>query len=137
MDRVGPYEVNLSQEDCLGEGSFGAVYPAKHAETGTVVAAKCIKPKPGFVNWDQILQELATLKAASEPGHRNILTLLDHVEKVGAKRRVLWIMTEMCELGNLNEYSLKYLLSDKHKAHIMQQMSSAPRGINASAISSS
>ena len=57
-------------------------------------------------------------------GHRNILNVLDTYEEEKDKKTEFWIVTELCELGNLAVYVEDYIVETEHKLDIMEQISS-------------
>lgn len=74
MQRLGKYE--WGPQDFLGEGSFGKVYKGKNAETGQVVAVKCMDMKnfkdPYML--ESLKNEVSVMKQLSSP---HVVRMLD------------------------------------------------------------
>eukprot|EP01104_Vermistella_antarctica_P014929 TRINITY_DN479_c0_g1_i1.p1 TRINITY_DN479_c0_g1~~TRINITY_DN479_c0_g1_i1.p1 ORF type:complete len:526 (-),score=156.67 TRINITY_DN479_c0_g1_i1:267-1787(-) len=82
----------------LGQGAYGAVYKAVHADTNFVMAVKTIQgcgtdPK----GQEDLRKEIDILKRCR---HNNILNLYGCV----AKDNTLWILMDFCGLGALTDY---------------------------------
>ena len=109
MERLGDYEISLRPRDSLGEGSFGQVYRGTDTRTGAPVAAKCVK-ESARVDAPQIRAEIDILKAVK--GHDNVLNFIDVFEdsfedkSTEMDKALFWIITEICGMGNLYEYSV-------------------------------
>ena len=112
-DKVGQYKLG----EKVGEGTFGKVYIGTHEDSGAKVAVKRV----ASMTWDVAKREIDTLKVVQ--GHANILALLEY--KTDEENLLCWIITELCDLGNLTEYSKRYLLDNRHKLIIMVQCSNA------------
>ena len=92
-----------------------------------MVAAKCITiPVSAGLqeDWKRVIQELEILKTVSVPGHVNILNVIDHYELMEESAKILWIVTELCGLGSLDNYCTKRLLGVGHHVDIMEQVTS-------------
>ena len=104
----------------MGEGSFGSVYQVTHRDTGVDFAAKCISPKKEpFIGMTK--NEIETMKKIK--GHKNILEIVDNYEITSPGRIHFWLVTDLCDLDNLENYAQKYSLTDGHKVHIMEDVS--------------
>ena len=120
MEYIGDYKIEWFPP--LGKGSFGQVYRAMHKDRGDVVAAKCMQPPTTMIQMTK--QEILTIETVK--GHTNILDIIDHFD-ITAKDNIqyFWIITDLCELGNLERYAQNYILEIGHRVDIMQQVSSA------------
>lgn len=119
---VGGYKVNMLCQ--LGHGAFGVVYKAKRQGSDVAAAAKCITYK----DESQATNKLAVNMAENETsifrqlqGHRNVVTLLDHVDS-GQNH---WLIMEYCDLGDLQHYLSNGQRSLLQKIKIMYECTTA------------
>ena len=119
---VGPYKIKY--HGLLGRGSFGEVFHAKNLDTNEEVAAKRIIPPKDF-NWKSTVventrREIEILKSIQ--GHENIIKVYDTYDLM--EDNEFWIITEYCNVGDLNEYLKIYDVNENRKVHIMNQVAS-------------
>lgn len=92
----------------LGEGSFGAVYRARHKATNAIVAVKII-PNPHNGNGDdseadKIMSEIDILSKCDSPF---IVGYFECFVKANKKRREtseMWIVMEYCDMGSILDF---------------------------------
>ena len=113
METIAGYKVNT--RELLGRGGFGEVFVASN-EAGKV-AVKRVWLKT--VSLQDIQAEVTTLKTVKP--HKNVLKYLTSEEK----RDFLWIFTEYCDQGDLNQYCTTHELSFTHKLDICHQCAQA------------
>jgi serine/threonine protein kinase len=77
-DAVGPYRI----EAVLGEGGMGRVFRAAHAQTGTLVALKLLKPEYAG-DEGHVRRLLREARAAGTVEHRHLVGVLDAGEDEG------------------------------------------------------
>ena len=90
---------SFSIKKTLGKGAFGQVYKVKDTQSREF-ALKCIECTPQF-DFQRALGEIRTLKRLSHP---NVLKI--HLADVKSGSRIgtwVYILTEFCEGGNLNQ----------------------------------
>ena len=124
---VGDYWIKTDVDDSLGTGSFGQVFPGTHKVTEQEVAAK-------LSTWDKDLiipeadREAELMKKI--PEHDNVIKILDYIKKdiivrhVGKKDKTyvqIWIILELCTLGNLIDFVEETTLEFLHKVDLMLQ----------------
>jgi serine/threonine-protein kinase len=77
-DAVGPYRI----EAVLGEGGMGQVFRASHAQTGSLVALKLLRPE--YAGDERLIRRLLReARAARTVEHRHLVGLLDVGEADG------------------------------------------------------
>jgi len=89
----------------LGEGSFGAVYRARHRATGAVVAVKIIPNAPSLQgdDSDKIKSEIDILSRCDSPF---VVGYFECFIKPAVKRldpSEMWIVMEYCEGGSMSD----------------------------------
>ena len=88
--KVGPFEIS---DRLLGEGGYGRVMLARHAETGVPAACKTIvTDKP-----NSVMREVAAMRRAG--AHGNLVQLLGYLG--GNDNRTFCLVLELCEGGEL------------------------------------
>ena len=102
-----PYEVDI--EDMIGNGMYGEVYGGRHRATGTRIAAKRAWEHKYVGTGHDVTDEIDTLMKI--PQHQNVIGYLDKAHRTYPetiiKKNCLWIITKFCELGDLENYSIK------------------------------
>ncbi|KAG8900682.1 hypothetical protein FRB99_005819 [Tulasnella sp. 403] len=125
MERSGRFERDFARPldgpGVLGKGTFGQVFRVieKKGMTDKVFAVKRSKPYEGERHRARLLEEVEVLRhltmshgpCESTPstrrltqGHDNVLHYVDAWEQ----DRMLFIQTELCELGSLSDFLLEY-----------------------------
>ena len=112
MEVIGAYEIRKTNENRLGSGTYGTVYKALNTETGKSVAAKLVEPLKDNQIWIHTFnilakRELTILEKTRELPHRNILKIIHIENKIEAESfedKKMWIISELCDLGDLNSY---------------------------------
>eukprot|EP00808_Paulinella_micropora_P001281 g36111.t1 len=79
----------------LGEGTFGAVYQARHKRTGDLVALKVVELK----NDDDLEMELKEARFMEECNHPCVLRAFG----TWHYQQKLWLAFELCEAGSLKD----------------------------------
>ena len=119
---VGNYTVIT--RPCIGSGTYGRVYEAKHNVTHKKVAVKEVSIADSYTEnkfrSDMIQRELHILRQLKS--HKNIIRIIDHVFEEDS----CWIFMEFCNLGNLSAYLENNKTIDLvKKVRIISQSSSA------------
>ena len=128
-ERVGDFEVDLNEKHKLGSGATGNVFPAKYVNTNTEAAAKKLSIYKEFLKEGEFERE-SELLLKKIPPHENIIKVFDFIKKEYVEDSVemmdLWLMTEICHLGNLKQHASRNNLTIKDKVDLMFQ---AARGV--------
>ena len=98
---IGPYKITW--RPALGRGTFGEVFKATDLDDKKDVAAKRIIPPQSFYRKffiENTRKEMKIIRAVQT--HKHILSVLDTYED--EKDNEFWIVTQICELGNLAKY---------------------------------
>ncbi|KIJ19055.1 hypothetical protein PAXINDRAFT_8404 [Paxillus involutus ATCC 200175] len=111
-DKSGRFEKEFAEIDQIGSGEFGKVLKvrSKNGPQDKVWAVKRSKPFEGprhrlrLREEVDILQHLARAAAAEGGQHSNVLAYIDSWEQ----DEVLFIRTELCELGNFERFLWEY-----------------------------
>ena len=124
---VGDYWIKSDVDDSLGTGSFGQVFPGTHKVTKEEVAAK-------LSTWEKDLitpeadREAELMKAI--PEHDNVIKILDYIKKdivmkdLRKKEKTyvqIWIILELCTLGNLIDFVEETALAFVQKVDLLLQ----------------
>ena len=127
---VDYFKIDKKEENELGKGSYGVVFPGLNAITGDKIAAKRIQCEKHY--WDEELKgevrrELEILLKV--PPHENIVKFLYYAEKDITKNKKphvnIWLIIEYCTLGNLKDYVTENPVNDKLKHDLFLQASKA------------
>ena len=110
---IGGYEVDLSMDDLLGEGTFGCVYKAKRLDDNQPVAAKMLKKYEPNLKDPIVQRDIESLDKI--PKHKNVVSILHHEAVAGE----YWIFMELCDLGDLRDYFRKNKPDIAFKLHVM------------------
>ena len=126
--QVGDYMVDTNVLNIYGTGSFATVHPGFHKDTERNIAAKHISCQGEKISKEEI-SEVYILK--SIPPHENIIRIFDvEIERLKSRDIVVWIITEVCDQGNLKEYTMGRDVSFNQKIHIMMQCALAVRHLH-------
>ena len=101
---IGCYTMTIRPS--LGSGAFGAVYKAKHNETGEVVAVKELNSE--FMR-ESFEHELDIIKRLQN--HQHIVRLIDHI----ITQTNCYLIMEFCDLNHLEDYFKKNPTLDQQK----------------------
>ncbi|KAL5197120.1 hypothetical protein ABZP36_000632 [Zizania latifolia] len=115
--RMGKYEVGRA----LGEGHFGKVKLARHADTGAAFAIKILDRQRILAMKidEQIKREIATLKLLKHP---NVVRL----HEISASKTKIYMVLEYVNGGELfDKIALKGKLSEKEGRKLFQQLMDA------------
>ncbi|ONM25544.1 CBL-interacting serine/threonine-protein kinase 1 [Zea mays] len=115
--RMGKYEMGRT----LGEGHFGKVRLARHADTGRPFAIKILDRQRilAMKIHDQIKREIATLKLLKHP---NVVRLYE-VKLVSASKTKIYMVLEYVNGGELfDKIALKGKLTEKEGRKLFQQL---------------
>ncbi|CAF0710394.1 unnamed protein product [Brachionus calyciflorus] len=101
----------------LGQGSFGVVYELKNKETDEKFAIKIInKEKCGYKSTIGFENEVNIMKSVT---HKNLIRL----EEVFETKKKLYLITELCEAGELARWLKKQKqISENHARILMRQI---------------
>ncbi|ESO87284.1 hypothetical protein LOTGIDRAFT_177503 [Lottia gigantea] len=103
----------------LGQGSFGKVYFATSKKTGKNWAIKSVnKEKAGSTGLKLLEQEVCILKRVKHP---NIIALNEVIES----NKRMYLVTAVCENGELNEVLEKRQFTESECKIIMTKLASA------------
>ena len=122
VDDVGPCKIKF--HGVLGRGSFGEVFHSIQVETHEdTVAKRLISPKN--FNWKSndvhnAKREFEIIKSIGI--HKNIDKVYDTIDLVEGNE--FWIISEYCDLGDLNEYMKIYDVNESHKIQMMGHIAS-------------
>ena len=120
---VGTYMVDTNLRNIYGKGSFGTVHPGFHKHTKQNIAAKNVSCLDEKEYEDDIDKEVDILEMI--PPHENIISISyvtkERVLKFGQQCIDIWIVTEVCDLGNLKDYTMGRYVSFYQKIHMMMQ----------------
>ena len=127
---VDHFKIDKREENELGKGTYGVVFPGISTLTNDKIAAKRLQ-------WEkELFDEEAKNEVRREkdillkvPPHKNIMQFLHYAEKDVIKNRKphvnIWLITEYCTLGNLRDHVSGNPLSNKHKFDLFLQTSKA------------
>ena len=114
---VDNFRVDLRKP--LGEGTFGLVYMATDRRNGNRVAAKLVNLSGEKEHEQFSLNEVLAHQAAKD--HPNLVRMIHH--KLDRKKKELWLFTEYCHHGNLEEFVKKNPLDLETVLKIMHDCS--------------
>ena len=114
---LGHFQVDRNH--VLGQGTFGKVYKADDRRSNQSVAAKEIWMGKQHTQKERTQREAEVLM--NIPSHPNIITYLG--QKIESDH--LWIFTELCDGGNLDDYCETLPYSEDERFDIMIQISNA------------
>ena len=109
----------IDRDKYVGHGTFGELYQAEHRRSKELAAAKKIYLGKETDWIARVEREVDTLMTVSS--HPNIVKYLGH-EKEG---NYLWLFTELCPLGDLEEYCRKNVIAKAEKFDCMIQICEA------------
>ena len=115
--KIGQFLIDRDKD--VGHGTFGQLFEAVHQQTKVLAAAKKIYLGTE-VDWiARVQREVDALM--NIPSHPNIVKYLGH-EKDG---NYLWLFTELCPLGDLENYCKTKVISEDEKFDMMIQICQA------------
>ena len=129
----GRFEVTEDKVHELGQGSYGTVYKAKDLENdGKPVAAKKSVIYKEYmdnpdVKWRHEAEMLGKITKHENLVERYLLDTVDFVNEKGIPMMAIWLITEYCDKGNLQDYAFVTDLSLHDKLDILLQSS---RGVD-------
>ena len=126
---VGDYNITQDEEHKLGEKSSGTVYLAERVDDYEEVAAKRVTVYGNYLKEGDFETE-AHMLLRHIPLHRNIVKVHDILIKDFIEKRVMWVITKYCPLGNLSDFSYEYELSCEQKLDLIYQLSLAVRHLH-------
>ena len=107
MKTIGDFQVDYDLDNTLGEGRYGKVFAGNHVRTGKQIAAKMFQWEKDLVSEDTDREAQIMMNI---PDHENVIKMLDYIKKENVKKKNLiqiWIVMELCPLGNLKEFAEK------------------------------
>ena len=117
------FKITKDKTHEIGRGAYGTVYRGVRVSNNDPVAVKLMTGYKQYMNLDELAKEADMLRKI--PSHENIVKMYDYLNKEydddGAQMIDLWLVTELCTLGNLKKYALKNDLSIKKKIDLMFQ----------------
>ncbi len=112
-DEIAGYKVNFRKQ--LGRGAIGNVYMARDND-GSKIAAKQVD---NLRSERAAVRELENARRHVRLNHENIVKIF-HI----LNEEEIWVFMELCEGGNLNNYSKEHFSDlQENKINIMHQMS--------------
>ena len=125
---LGGYTVTKDKIHELGFGTYGRVYRGARVSSSDPVAVKIMTGYKQYMNLDEFAKE-ADLLMNKIARHDNIVKVYDYIKKEYEEQDIqmidLWLVTELCTLGNLKKYASIHELSIKQKVDLMLQSSCA------------
>ena len=115
MQQIGRFRVDRNKRLGGDKGSYGTVFLGKD-DKGRTIAAKEIYVGDDDPEYSQrVADEVDYHKKI--PPHPNVIKFIDSI----TKESYVWIITEYCESGDLEDFFVKRGLSDAEKIDIMIQ----------------
>ena len=121
---VGEYRIDTNEENILGKGMYGMVFPAEHAVTHEQVVGKRFLYEKDLPT-DEVDREAQIME--SLPDHENVVKLIDYQKKDTANYRQVWMILELCSQGTLGKFASNTALTISQKVDLMLQ---SARGLN-------
>ena len=123
-ETLGDFKVTRDKTHELGYGSYGRVYRGMRVSNNDPVAVKIMTGYKQNMKLDELAKE-ADILMNKIPPHNNIVKVFDYMKNEyledGAQMIDLWLVTELCTLGNLKDYAVRNELSIKQKIEFMLQ----------------
>ena len=117
------FKVRKDKTNELGFGACGRVYRGVRVSNNDPVAVKIMTGYKQYMNLDELAKEADMLRKI--PRHENIVQMYDYIkneyEDDGVQMIDIWLVTELCTLGNLRKFASKNDLSIKKKVDLMLQ----------------
>ena len=112
---IGKYEIDINEDNILGSGAYGIVFPVKG-----VVAKRFLFQKylPADI-YREVEREADIM--INMPPHDNVVKGLDYQKKDTANFVQVWLIMEYCTLGSLTTYTAQRTLSLGKKIDIILQ----------------
>ena len=124
-EKIGDF---LVTKDEIGFGTYGRVYIAERVSYKETVAAKKTTGHKEELDMEAFEHE-ADLLLNKIPPHQNIVTVYDMIKKEyeehGVQKVDLWIITELCEQGDLQKFAQQTELTIGQKIDLMYQSACA------------
>ena len=124
---IGRFEIMEDKSNEPGQGSYGTVYKAKDLENdGKPVAAKKSVIYKEYmddpdVKWRHEAEMLGKIKKHENLVERYLSDTVDFVNEKGIPMMAIWLVTEYCDKGNLQDYAFVTDLSLHDKLDILLQ----------------
>ena len=122
-ETIGDYRITKDKRNSLGRGAYGTVYRGKRLSNNNQVAVKTMTGYKQQVDLVEQAKEAELLRKI--PPHENILKMYDYIKKEydndGVPMIDMWLVTELCTLGDLKNYAFKNELSIKQKVDLILQ----------------
>ena len=103
------FKIDKKEENELGKGSYGVVFPGFNTLTNDQIAAKRLQCETEYLDQellDEVRRERDILLKV--PPHENIIKFVHYTEKDIIKNHIphvnIWLIIEYCNLGNLKNY---------------------------------
>ena len=117
------FKVKKDKNNELGFGQYGRVYRGVRVSNNDPVAVKIMSGYKQYMNLDELAKEADMLRKI--PSHENIVQMYDYIkneyEDDGVQMINIWLVTELCTLGNLKKFASKNDLSIMKKVDLMLQ----------------
>ena len=131
FESLGDFRVTKDKAHELGYGAYGRVYRGARVANNDPVAIKIMTGYKKYMNLDELAKEADMLRKI--PKHENIAEMFDYLKKEykedsdedGVEMVDIWLVTELCTLGNLKKYASRNDLSIKKKIDLMFQAARA------------
>ena len=117
IKQIGEYEVIKNESNILGRGEMATVFLGKHASTQEQVAVKEVSVNATSQSDAKFEEEGQT--ATRTPSHKNVLKIHSVYSDHNRNGSHVSLVTELCQLGNLQQYVKKTSLVLDQKIDIM------------------
>ena len=127
-EQIGDFLFTQDKDHELGFGSYGRVYRGKWVSYTQTVAGKVTSGYKEDLTMEEFQREVDFLRNKIPP-HENVVEVFDVVqteyEEDGVQMVNLWIVTELCEQGDLQKFAQKTKLTIEQKIELMYQSACA------------
>ena len=123
-ETLGDFKVRKDKMHEIGRGAYVTVYRGARVSNKDTVAVKIMSGYKQYMDLDELAKE-ADLVMNKIPQHENIVKMYDYITKEYEEDAIqmidLWLVTELCTLGNLKKYASRNELSIKQKVDLIFQ----------------
>ena len=112
---IGKYQIDMNEDNVLGRGMYGTVFPGKKVVGKRFLFEKDLPPS----FYEEVDREADIM--LNMPPHGNVVKGLGYLKKDTANFVQVWLIMEHCTLGSLNKYATQRTLSLSKKVDIILQ----------------